>query len=146
MNTRPLPFYLERIPISYEVDFAFEIAKIKLSRNTPEELQHFIQSRGYDERVIQSPFSGPEGCYLPYRPSEDKPPLRERIDKIRAEISKHIGLEPAAFHVFIEGYYDSEFLKTYRYSFSTRCKYGRLDCIRPSHLIPTDYLGRPLRP
>lgn len=145
MTQRPLPPDLTKIVISYEEDYHLQDMREFFFHHPPDEMEFFFWSKGFKIRVIKAPFSGPDGCYLLRRIDKDKPPLREDTYKIRAALARHIGLEPAAFYEFIPHEYDSEFLKTYRYSFSTRCKHGSLSCIRPSHLIPTTYDGRPLR-
>jgi hypothetical protein len=144
MIDRPLPEHLDIMPLSYERDFGFEITRLRFMEQVAIEIQFWIEKRQFRARVVQDPFRGPDGCFTLWKPNQNKPLPREDVYKIRAIIARHIGLEPAAFQSFLDEY-DPQFLKKYRYSFSTRCKHGGLSCIRPSHLIPTTYDGRPLR-
>lgn len=146
MKERPLPSNLLTLKLGWEADVTLAIRYSDFLHYTVEKLDEFINLKGFWlERVYAAPFQGPHGCYLLERVGKSKPPLIKQTRKIRERIAREIGLEPAAFYVFIEDMYDREFLQTYRYSFSTRCVHGGVHCVRPSHLITTTYSGAPLR-
>lgn len=145
MRQFPLPDNLKGIILGFEVDVPLEQMHYAFVHRTLEEIQLFVRARGWEERVIRKPYGGPDACFLLRQKDRAKAPRLEQVKRIRKILSTHIGLDPASFYSFIPEHFDEEFLRKYRYSFSTMCRHGGRECIRPSHLVPCTYFGKPLR-
>ena len=98
---RPIPPHLDLIVLGYEADEKIWLDREAFLQRSAKEVEVFLRSRGFFERVIPRPLGGPDGCFLLRRMESDKPPLTEKVQKLRRLIAVHIGVRPAAFYIFI---------------------------------------------
>lgn len=142
-QTRPIPEHPERLPLAHEVDDVFRSIREFFFLRSPEDVWIFLRTNGILEDVRRQN-KGDDACFNLMK-SSASPALLETIRAARSAIALHIGESPAAFHRFLPDYYDPDFLRIYRYSFTVRCKHHRRNCVRPSHLIICTLDDRPLR-
>lgn len=143
---RPLPPSLNKLPLGYEEDQMLAHQRDAFMVLPMEMIEQFYWERGYRVRLRRKPVIHHEDCFLLCRSDGELEPHVKVLRKMKWKISEHIGTELAAFYNFIPQHYDSEFHETYKLSITVCCKFGQKHCVRPSHLIPCTYLGRPLRP
>ena len=145
MTERPIPERPNSILWARFVDPKIIEQSQHIMEASLEDFEMFLWEQKKAFRVISKPVVGETPCYLLRDRDGKKLPRKDYTSRVRAMVALHIGIVPAQFCDFIPGYYDKDFLRTYRYSIITKCKFGSDYCVRPSHLIPCTYLGQSLR-